>query len=604
MTPPDIPARCPYDFFTSVTPSQLTLMDHSEELHPEGPAYLKTTSQSLLRAAEVLAPTTPVALADSTLLAITCKVSGHKTWFGMSVSSIPDTSSSQCSSSSNPIPMDSSKIPKLTDKGKSISYHPQKDTKVAKLKVVFKPSASQSSSSGSKTSNIQRSIPKLKIGIKPKKSEELKVSTRSNAKGILGAGRTHLNKCPNATKVEKIAKVRMNAPKVKKVTKAEKSAKGSKGIWYLDSGCSRHMTGQKDLLTEYREEKGPSVTFGGNGKGYTRGFGVLSNGTTTFRRVAYVDGLKHNLLNISQLCDKDFQRLSHINFKTLNTLSSKELVSGLPRHSYAKESLCSACEKGKQTKASFKSKQVSSVRSPLQLLHMDLFGPVNIQSITGKKYTLVIQNGVTERRNRTIIEAARSLLTDSHLPAQFWPEVINTACFTQNRSLIVKRFNKTAYELFHGRKPSINFLHIFGCQCFILNNRDTLGKFDPKANEGVFLGYSSISKAYMVFNKGRQIVEETIHVTFDESRSSNSKPITDNEELNAWMFSHYGETELLFNSHHHAHPTNADDVPDIIPPNTESTSWVSTVPLNTFPPSDISTSETPTISEDLSVNDV
>ncbi|KAI3736400.1 hypothetical protein L6452_15939 [Arctium lappa] len=80
MTPPDIPARCPYDFFTSVTPSQLTLMDHSEELHPESPAHLKTTSQALLQAAEVLAPTIPVALADSTLLAITCKVSGHKTW--------------------------------------------------------------------------------------------------------------------------------------------------------------------------------------------------------------------------------------------------------------------------------------------------------------------------------------------------------------------------------------------------------------------------------------------------------------------------------------------------------------------------------------------
>ncbi|KAI3734671.1 hypothetical protein L6452_14146 [Arctium lappa] len=80
MTPPDIPTRCPYDFFTSVTPRQLTLMDHSEELHPEGPTHLKTTSQALLQAAEVLAPTNPVALADSTLLAITCKVSGHETW--------------------------------------------------------------------------------------------------------------------------------------------------------------------------------------------------------------------------------------------------------------------------------------------------------------------------------------------------------------------------------------------------------------------------------------------------------------------------------------------------------------------------------------------
>ena len=78
-----------------------------------------------------------------------------------------------------------------------------------------------------------------------------------------------------------------------------------KDIWYMDSGCSRHMTGNKSVLSDYHDEKGPSVTFGGNGKGQTRGFGTLSNSVTTFRRVAYVEGLKHNLLSISQLCDKD-----------------------------------------------------------------------------------------------------------------------------------------------------------------------------------------------------------------------------------------------------------------------------------------------------------
>ncbi|KAJ9564659.1 hypothetical protein OSB04_000625 [Centaurea solstitialis] len=77
-----------------------------------------------------------------------------------------------------------------------------------------------------------------------------------------------------------------------------------KGIWYLDSGCSRHMTGSKSVLTNYREERGPAVTFGGNGRGQTRGYGTLTNGVTTFKRVAYVEGLMHNLLSISQLCDK------------------------------------------------------------------------------------------------------------------------------------------------------------------------------------------------------------------------------------------------------------------------------------------------------------
>ncbi|KAI3667170.1 hypothetical protein L6452_42219 [Arctium lappa] len=183
------------------------------------------------------------------------------------------------------------------------------------------------------------------------------------------------------------------------------------------------------------------------------------------------------------------------------------------------------------------------------------------------------------------------MLSDSHLPTQFWAEAVNTACFTQNRSLIIKRFGKTAYELFVGRKPSISFLHIFGCQCFILNNRDQLGKFDPKADDGIFLGYSSISKAYRVFNKRRQTVEETIHVTFDETRSANSKPIADNEELNAWMLSHYRETEPSFPNHQHSDPTAADDDPNIIHPTTESTSWVSAEPLNTLLPSNLPSSE-------------
>ena len=86
---------------------------------------------------------------------------------------------------------------------------------------------------------------------------------------------------------------------------ASTSENQDKGIWYMDSGCSRHMTGNESVLTDYHEEKGPSVTFGGNGKVQTRGLGTLTNGSTTFRRVAYVEGLKHNLLSISQFCDKD-----------------------------------------------------------------------------------------------------------------------------------------------------------------------------------------------------------------------------------------------------------------------------------------------------------
>ncbi|KAJ9539187.1 hypothetical protein OSB04_031920 [Centaurea solstitialis] len=567
-----------------------------------------------------------------------------------------------------------------------------------------------SSVSGTKSFS-QSPAPRLKIDLKQKTKEKKPIPPLSNAKGILGTGPAHLKfkdfldptkrflyrkskvkKTPKTDNSVKGKKVVKTVPSVKIPTKTDNSVKAvtnstsptdnsgsiDKGIWYLDSGCSRHMTGSKSVLSNYREERGPTVTFGGNGKGQTRGYGTLTNGVTTFKRVAYVEGLMHNLLSISQLCDKNHKvsfskkkckvknrrkeviltgvrhadiyiinmntstdnfcfvsrassdtnwlwhkRLSHLNFKTLNQLCINNLVVGLPDFRYTKVSLCSACEKGKQTRASFKSKQISSISSPLQLLHMDLFGPVNVQSIAGKKYTLVIvdeyskytwvfflrsksdapeeiilfvrkmerlnnltvrsirsdhgtefknstletffdqkgisqnfssvrtpqQNGVAERRNRTLIEAARSMLSEANLTTQFWAEAVNTACYTQNRSLIVKHFRRTPYELFRNRKPSIEHLHIFGCVCYILNNKDNLGKFDSSPSvrfgsvclaitDGIFLGYSSISKTYRVFNKRRQTIEETIHVKFDESGPTFPHP-HENSEINQWADSFF-----------------------------------------------------------------
>ena len=88
------------------------------------------------------------------------------------------------------------------------------------------------------------------------------------------------------------------------------------------------------------------------------------------------------------------------------------------------------------------------------------------------------RNGVMERKNRTLVEAARSMMGYSKVQPSFWAEAINTACFTQNRIIIVKRACKTAYELINQCKPNIKFLRVFGCRCFVLNDRDNLGKFD------------------------------------------------------------------------------------------------------------------------------
>ncbi|GKB79758.1 ribonuclease H-like domain-containing protein [Tanacetum coccineum] len=125
------------------------------------------------------------------------------------------------------------------------------------------------------------------------------------------------------------------------------------------------------------------------------------------------------------------------------------------------------------------------------------------------------QNGVAERKNLTLIEAARTMLVDSNLPTTFYAEV-NTACYVQNRVLVIKPHNKTPYELFHGRTLSLSFMRPFGFPVIILNTIDHLSKFDEKADEGFFVGYSTNNKAFWVFNSRTRIVENNLHVKFSK----------------------------------------------------------------------------------------
>ncbi|GJW03709.1 putative ribonuclease H-like domain-containing protein [Tanacetum coccineum] len=140
------------------------------------------------------------------------------------------------------------------------------------------------------------------------------------------------------------------------------------------------------------------------------------------------------------------------------------------------------------------------------------------------------QNGIAKRRNRTLIEAARTMLVNSKLPTTFWAEAVNTACYVLNKVLVIKPHNKTPYELIHGRTPLIDFMKPFGCPVIILNTRNHLGKFDGKADEGFFVGYSIVSKAMRVFNKRTRIVEETLNIRFLE----NTPNVTGNRP--DWLF--------------------------------------------------------------------
>ncbi|GJV96167.1 retrovirus-related pol polyprotein from transposon TNT 1-94 [Tanacetum coccineum] len=284
------------------------------------------------------------------------------------------------------------------------------------------------------------------------------------------------------------------------------------------------------------------------------------------------------------------RRLSYLNFDTINLLSKNNILNGLPKLKFVKDHLRSSCELGKAKGKSFHTKTTPSSKIRLQLLHMDLYGLMRVESINGKKYVIVIlddysrytwthflrskdetpgvlidfltlvqrglhaqvttvrtnkgtqflnktlhayfakegirhktsaartpeQTGVVERRNRTLVEASRTMLSAAKVPLLFWAKAIATACFTQYRSLVIPRHEKIPYHIINARKPSVKFFYIFGFLCYIVRDGENLDKMKEKVDARIFVGYSTQSKAYRVFNKRTRIIVETIHVNFDE----------------------------------------------------------------------------------------
>ena len=139
------------------------------------------------------------------------------------------------------------------------------------------------------------------------------------------------------------------------------------------------------------------------------------------------------------------------------------------------------------------------------------------------------QNGVVERKNRVIQEMARAMLHNKYVARNIWGKAINTACHTVNMVYFRPGSKKTPYELWKGRQPNVKYFRIFGSTCFILKYRENVGKFDFQNEEGIILGYSSTSKAYLVYNKRTKKVTETVNVAIDEASNSSSEKI--NEEI-------------------------------------------------------------------------
>nr|GEX11540.1 hypothetical protein [Tanacetum cinerariifolium] len=360
-------------------------------------------------------------------------------------------------------------------------------------------------------------------------------------------------------------------------------------LFIIESGCSKHMTGNLKLLTTFVEK-----FVGLNHNLFSGGQFCDADLEVAFQKsTCYIHDLKGNDLltgsrgthlysitlqdtsspNLICLMAKVtssqawlwHRRLSHLNFDTINLLSKNDIVIGLPKLKFVKDHLCSSCELGKAKQKSFPTKTTPSSKRWLQLLHMNLCGPMRVESINGKKYVLAIVddysrytwthflrskdetlkvlidflrlfqrglhaqvrtvrtdkgmeflNKTLHSRNRTLVEAARKMLSTAKVPRFFWAEAIATTCFTQNRSLVIPRHEKTPYHILNNRKPSVKFFHIFGSLCYIVRDGENLDKMKEKGDACIFVRYSNQSRAYRVFNKRTRVIVETIHVNFNE----------------------------------------------------------------------------------------
>ncbi|GKA85942.1 ribonuclease H-like domain-containing protein [Tanacetum coccineum] len=306
---------------------------------------------------------------------------------------------------------------------------------------------------------------------------------------------------------------------------AQGRSKSEKGV--IDSGCSRHMTGNMSYLTDFEEIDGGYVAFGGNPKGgKITGRGTIKTGNLDFENVYFVRELKFNLFSVSQMCDKKNSVLFNDtecivlspNFKLTD---ESHVLLKVPR----KNNMYSVDLKNIVPKGGLTCLFAKATSDESKLWHGRL-GYVNFKTMNKLVKGNLVRGWPSKlfKMIKTVLLVKRessteplTMLADSKLPITFWAEAVNTACYAQNRVLVVKPHNKTPYELFHGRTPTLSFMRPFGCPVTILNTIDNLGKFDGKVDEGFFVEYSLNSKAFRVLNSRTRIVEENLHIMFSEN---------------------------------------------------------------------------------------
>jgi transposase InsO family protein len=416
------------------------------------------------------------------------------------------------------------------------------------------------------------------------------------------------------------------------------------------------------MFSSYEKNEDPqrAITFGDGNQGLVKGLGKIAiSPDHSISNVFLIDSLDYNLLSVSQLCKMGYnclftdvgvtvfrrrddsiafkgvldgqlylvdfnnnqaeldtcliaktnmgwlwhRRLVHVGMKNLHKLLKGEHILGLTNVHFEKDRICSACQAGKQVGVHHPHKNIMTTDGPLELLHVDLFGPIAYISIDGSKYCLVIvddysrftwvfflqeksqnqetlkrflrqaqnefgmrikkirsdngtefknsqiegfleeegikhefsspytpqQNCGVERKNRNLLDMARTMLDEYKTHDRFWAEAINTACYSINRLYLHRILKKTSYELITGKNPNVSYFIVFGSKCFILIKRGRSSKFAPKVVEGFLLGYDSNTRAYRVFNKSIGLVEVSCDIVFDETNGSQVEQVDLNE---------------------------------------------------------------------------
>nr|GEY96142.1 hypothetical protein [Tanacetum cinerariifolium] len=356
-------------------------------------------------------------------------------------------------------------------------------------------------------------------------------------------------------------------------------------LWYLDSGCSKHMTGDRSQLVNFVQKFLGMVKFRNDHVAKIMGYGDYQIGNLSISRVYYVEGLGHNLFSVGQFCDSDLEvafrqhtcfirnldgvdlltgsrgnnlytlsiqdmmesspicflskvsktkswlwhrRLSHLNFRAINHLARQGLVRGLPKLKFEKDHLCSACAIGKSTRKTHKPKFEDTNQKKLYLLHMDLCGPMRVKSINGKKYILVIVDGYSRF---TWVKFLRSKDETPDFIIKFLKmiqvrlKVLVRRIRTDNGTEFVNQTLREYYEevgISHetsvARSPQQNGV-VERCNHTLIEAAHTienLGKLQPNADIGIFIGYASTKKASRIYNRRTRRIVETIPVDFDE----------------------------------------------------------------------------------------